>query len=665
MKNKLSQLSILLFLFFTTQAYSNPINTISFIGLNNTTENSLIEMLPFKIGQNFSNDYSDIIIQSLFKTGYFSDISVVKSNSNLVITVKENPYVKYFDLNFDSEFSWKSWLASEKQFFTEADLNEYIERTELSPGDIYTKGKLNDLISSLESAYIAAGFFNIKINQTIEIDSENRIGIDLSLVQGAKASINSMSISGSDKLTEKSLLKLFDIGEPDFLMLNYFTQKNKYSDSEFNKGLETLNNFYLNSGYLDFQIVDISKKLSSDKEELFIDIQISEGIQYKLGNVSFTGDLGSQTDETLSSLLKIKNGDTFNRDSVINDIQTITNAYSDEGYAFVDIRPITSDFLDSVNVEINISLNKKVYINRITISGNVRTQDEVIRREIGILEGGLYSRSAINNSIRKLRSLGYFSNVQMNALPLEGFPDKLNLHFKVDETQTGSISMSVSHSNNYGVSLGAGIQEKNIFGTGNTLNAEAKFSESFKKVSFYFEDPYFNNDNHSISYGAYISELKDDAVSLNSYEVNTKGVSLGYGVPLTENTRLNSRIEFSKNKIKCGSGFASSAYELTQCGLKDTDELKITANWNESTLNHYMYPTNGRSNILGLNLGLPISDYGYFKINANHSSYTPINENLTLKLSGDLGVAGRLGKIFAFLQEIFWRREWFCKRFWK
>ena len=199
MKNKLSQLSILLFLFFTTQAYSNPINTISFIGLNNTTENSLIEMLPFKIGQNFSNDYSDIIIQSLFKTGYFSDISVVKSNSNLVITVKENPYVKYFDLNFDSEFSWKSWLASEKQFFTEADLNEYIERTELSPGDIYTKGKLNDLISSLESAYIAAGFFNIKINQTIEIDSENRIGIDLSLVQGAKASINSMSISGSKK----------------------------------------------------------------------------------------------------------------------------------------------------------------------------------------------------------------------------------------------------------------------------------------------------------------------------------------------------------------------------------------------------------------------------------------------------------------------------------
>ena len=231
----------------------------------------------------------------------------------------------------------------------------------------------------------------------------------------------------------------------------------------------------------------------------------------------------------------------------------------------------------------------------------------------------------------------------MNALPVEEFQDKIDLHFDVEETKTGSISMSVSHSNNYGVSLGAGIQEKNIFGTGNTLNADIKISESFNRVSFYFEDPYFNNDNHSISYGAYISELKDDAVIVNSYEVNTKGVSLGYGIPLTEDTRLNSSIEYSKNTVKCGSGFASSSYEITQCGLKDTDELKISANWNESTLNHYMYPTKGRSNVLGLDLGLPISDYGYFKMNANHSSYTPINENLTLKLTGDLGVAGRLG----------------------
>jgi len=654
MKIKITQFLILLFFFYTTQAFSNPINKISFIGLNNTIESTLLKTLPFKLGQNFSNDTSDKISKSLLKTGYFSDISVVKNSNNLIITVKENPYVKYFDVNLSSKFSWKSWLSGEEQFFTEAEINEYIKRSELSPGDIYSKVKFNDFILSLENEYIASGFFNIEINQNIEIDSENRIGIDLSLTQGTKATISSMSILGLEKFGEKNLLKLFKLGESDFFMLNFFTQKNQYSDIEFNNGLKALNNFYLNSGYLDFQIVNVNKKLSSDQKELSIEIQISEGIQYKLGSVSFTGDLGNQTNKTLDSLLKIKEGDIFNRESVIKDIQTITNIYSDQGYAFVDIKPITSDFLDSVNVEIDISLNKKVYINRITISGNTRTQDEVIRREIGISEGGLYSRSTLNASIRKLRNLGYFSNVEMNVSPLEGIKDKLDLHFAVEETKTGSISMSVSHSNNYGVSLGAGIQEKNIFGSGNTLNADLKLSESFNRVSFYFEDPYFNKDNHSISYGAYISELKDNSVIVNSYEVNTKGISLGYGVPLTENTRLNTKIEYSKNTVKCGLGFASSSYELSQCALKDTDDLKISVNWSESTLNHYMYPTNGKSNVLGLNLGLPISDYGYFKMNANHSSYTPINENLTLKLTGDLGVAGRLsGKSLPFYKRFF------------
>ena len=234
--------------------------------------------------------------------------------------------------------------------------------------------------------------------------------------------------------------------------------------------------------------------------------------------------------------MTINSGDIFNRQSVVSDIQKITDVYSDQGYAFVNINPITKDLLDTVNVIINISLNKKVYVNRITISGNTRTQDEVIRREIGISEGGLYSRSVLRNSILNLRRLGYFSDVQMSASEVEGMPDKIDLSFVVEETKTGSISLSVSHSNNYGISLGAGIQEKNIFGSGNTLNTQLKLSESFNKLSFYFENPYFNDENHSISYGAFMSEINDDDVMQDSYEISTTGFSLGYGVPLSEST---------------------------------------------------------------------------------------------------------------------------------
>nr|MCS5589207.1 outer membrane protein assembly factor BamA [Candidatus Thioglobus sp.] len=300
------------------------------------------------------------------------------------------------------------------------------------------------------------------------------------------------------------------------------------------------------------------------------------------------------------------------------------------------------------------SLNKKVYINRITISGNTRTQDEVIRREIGISEGGLYSRSTLRNSVLKLRRLGYFSDVQMSANKVKGMTDKIDLSFIVEETKTGTVSFSVSHSNNYGVSFGAGIQEKNIFGSGNTLNAEFKLSESFNKVSFYFQNPNYNNQNHSISIGAFKSEINDDDIMQDSYEINMKGLNFGYGIPLSESTRLNSNIEYTKNDISCGTSFSATGYEPTQCATSSADEVKLSLNWSESTLNDYMYPTEGKSNALAIGLATPLGDYRYFDINANHISYKPLSNDLTLKLTADLGLAkGYSGNELPFFKRYF------------
>ena len=242
----------------------------------------------------------------------------------------------------------------------------------------------------------------------------------------------------------------------------------------------------------------------------------------------------------------------------------------------------------------------------------------------------------------------------MSASEVEGMPDKINLSFVVEETKTGTLSFSVSHSNNYGISLGAGIKEKNIFGSGNTLNAELKLSESFNKLSFYFEDPYFNNENHSISYGAFMSEIKDDDVMKDSYEISTKGLNLGYGIPLTENTRLNTKIEYAKNDITCGSEFSATGYEPNQCATSSNDEVKLSFNWSENTLNDYMYPTEGKNNALRLGIALPLGDYRYFNINASHRSYRPFSNDLTLKLTADLGLGkGYSGNDLPFFKRYF------------
>jgi len=654
MKNNIIKFICLVPLLFSIQGFANPINKIDFVGLNVISNTTLMAILPVKIGDQYNQNTSDEIIQTLFNTGYFSDITISNNNNNLTITLSENPYIKYFNVSTGTGSNWSNWLNNEQELLDTSSLNELIESNNLSAGNIYTKSRLVDFVTSLKTKYIAAGYYNSQIDSAVEVDSQNRIGIELNIDQGKRAKINSMSITGAAKFSDKELLDLFTIGEADFMLINLFTNKDHFTDIALNQGLELMTNHYFNSGYLDFKVLDVISTLDDNKEKLNIDIQISEGIQYKLGKVSFEGELGNQTSESLGDLLSIKSGDIFNRQSVVNDIQTFVDIYSDQGYAFVDINPITQDFLGTVNVKINISLNKKVYINRITISGNTRTQDEVIRREIGISEGGLYSRSALRNSVLKLRRLGYFSDVQMSANKVEGMTDKIDLSFIVEETKTGTISFSVSHSNNYGISIGAGIQEKNIFGSGNTLNAELKLSESFNKISFYFQNPNYNDQNHSISIGAFKSEINDDDIMQDSYSINTKGLNFGYGIPLTESTRLNTNIEYATNDISCGSGFSAAGYEPTQCATSSADEVKLSINWSETTLNDYMYPTEGKSNALGIGFATPLGDYRYFDINANHTSYKPLSNDLTLKLTANLGLAkGYSGKELPFFKRYF------------
>jgi outer membrane protein insertion porin family len=639
MKNKLNQFFVLLFLFFTSQVLSNPVNEINFIGLNNSSGDSLLKEMPFKIGDEYSDSTSNAIIQSLFKTGLFSDISVTKNEGTINITLIENPTIKYFDIELESDTGLTSWLKGEKLLISNEIIEEELAKNKLQIGAPFTKRKLDDFLLILESKYSGLGFYNFLITPNIVVDSQNRAGINLIVNQGDRAKIESFQISGAENLSEQNLLKLFKIGEADMAIVNYFTNKDLFSEAEFSKGIDLMANSYFNLGYLDFEILKVDTQLDNKKEKISIHIQISEGIQYQLGKVSFKGELGNIETIELNNAISMKEGDIFNRDNIILNIQSLTDLFADKGYAFVDINPVTSEFLNMVNIDFDVSLNKKVYINRINISGNTRTQDEVIRREIGISEGGLYSRSLLRKSLIKLRRLGYFSDVQITTSKVKDMSDKIDISFNVVETQTGAVSFSMSHSNNYGISFGAGIKEKNIFGSGNTLNANLKISESFNKVSFYFMNPSYNDQRHSLSLGVFKSEINDDDVAKNSYEINSTGGTLGYGIPLNDDTRINSEIEYSKNEIKCSTLFSGSGYESSQCAIKDNDEIKLNVSWNKNTLDDFLYPTTGVNNSLAAGISLPGGDYRYFHLSADHTSYRPINDTTTLKMIGNFNLS--------------------------
>ena len=357
MNNKLRFLITTLFFFFTTQSNSNPIEKINFIGLNSATEDALLQIIPFRVGEEYSNTLSNKIIESLFETGLFSDITLTKNQNNLNIQLEENPTIKYFDINIDSGSGFTNWLKSEKMLMTSEELDEQLVNLELSTGNPFTQRKLDDFLINLESKYAESGYYNAIFTPSISIDSQNRAGIKVTIEQGARVKIESFKISGAENLNEESLLKLFKIGEADMMLMNLFTNKDLFTEVEFKQGIDSMTNTYFDSGYLDFKILSIDSTLDNKKEKISININISEGIQYKLGSITFEGETEVIGIESLEDAISMNEGDVFNRNLIIKDIQTLTDMFADKGYAFVNINPVTSEFLDAVSINFEISLN--------------------------------------------------------------------------------------------------------------------------------------------------------------------------------------------------------------------------------------------------------------------------------------------------------------------
>lgn len=638
MKKILIQISLIFGTLLSFNLNAAPIKSIEILGLDAISRGTVLSYLPVEVGDEYNTEISAQIIRSLYKTSFFKDIEVSQDEQVLKIQLQENPHIKYIDV-----------INYSNKVIDEDSLNQILKSMDLSQGKIFNKRQLDKLISQLKGTYISKGYYSIKITKTIETDAQNRIGIELDIDEGEVARINSMKITGAKINEEEDLLDLFEIGEPDFFIINYFTRKDHYSRVALDAGIEAMKSFYINSGYLDFKVKKIKTELSENKQSIDIDIQIAEGEEYKLGTIQFTGDLLNQSISDLKALLTISKGNVFKRKKVIKSVQAITDVFADQGYAFAKVDPITSENkkTHTINLNIKVSLNKKVYINRITIIGNTRTQDEVIRREISINEGGLYSNTELDEAIKKIKRLGFFSDVKMEVSKVKGFEDKINLHFSVEETKTGTFSIGLSHSNSSGASFNMGIKEKNFLGTGNTLNASFSTSEAVQEMSFFFVDPYFTEDKHSISYGLFTKDVDGSGLSVSSYNINETGGSFGYGIPLTEDTRINADLRISSRDITCGATFSDANHESKQCASGDSSEVKANLNWSNNTLDDYNFPTDGQRNNISADLALPIADFRYYKIDASHKSYYPIPTNalddLVLTLKGNIGLAQGYG----------------------
>jgi len=625
---------LLLFLFLSNLSYSQTIKDIEISGINSISRGTILNYLPVESGEDFNLEVSSQIIKVLYKTKLFKDVEIDFIDGKLFISITENPTIKYIDfLNYD-----------DGEILSEDNIPSLIKTYSLSTGQVFIEKNLVNLTNTIKDLYRDNGYYSIKVSTKENIDSANRIAIEIDIQEGNRAKINSFKILGSNYFTEKQLKKLYSMGEADFFPLNYFTNKDEFNQIIFDSETEKLKTKYFDEGFLDFEI--LSSKVDIDEKQSLINVSLDlfEGKRYLLGEIDFSSN-NEFSEKFLRSKISLENNNPFQRDKLISGLKKIQSLYHNKGYAYADVNSDIKLDKDKgiVNVNVDISKNEKVYVGRINISGNTRTQDDVIRREFNILEGQIYSREDLDNSLSNVKKLGYFRNASMEFVASKNNKDIMDIYLSVEETKTGEMSFGLSQSNSTGTSVNAGIKQNNILGTGNIFNGSFSNSSAVKDIRFFFKDPYFNDLGHSISYGLFNKKIDGSSLDVSSYKIDETGGSFGYGIPLDKTSDIFANLNISNIDLLCGSTLASSGYEYAQCNANKNLDITSSLEFSQNTLNDFMFPTSGLKNTLVFNSSIPGSDFSYFQLSGNHSSFYPVSDQLTLNFKTKLAFGRGIG----------------------
>jgi len=620
----LKNLLIFFIIFFSSLTNAEIIKKIDLIGLDTISRGTVLNYLPVEVGDDFNEIIAKDSIDKLYKTDFFYDITINFKEDVLKINFVENPTIKFFDFkNF-----------KEDDVLNEEMINNLKSNFNFGIGNILVKKNLETLLKELERLYKFNAYYDAKFEIKSYLDSKNRIGIEVLISEGEQALINSFKFHGNEKFDDSSLLENFDIGEADFFLINFFTEKDKFSKLKFDAGIEKTSSFYYSLGYLDFKIINKEVKYNKDLKIIDIDIFVDEGKQYQVKSITFEGKLLDTNKDVLRGMIDVSDGDFFERSKIIKGIQKITDFYKNNGYAFAKIDSKANQLGDSNLVDISILVDPGalVYIDRINIEGNFRTQDDVIRREIKVLESDVYSKESLDESVSNIKRLGYFTDVNYDLKQHNENSDKSDLLIDVSETKTGEFSIGLSHSNSTGAALNASISQKNILGTGNTLKAAFSNSDAVEELSVYFLDPYINNKGHSISYGFFDKTLNAANIDASSYIINESGFNFGYGIPVSENSSVFSEIKTTAIDLSCGLDL-KNIYETSECSSNDDLDVNFSIKYSSNTLNDFYFPTEGSSNLLSGSIGLPFADQKYLNLSSKFKYYRPIFNDKTLKFS--------------------------------
>jgi len=631
-KNRIVTLILLLFVFTQVMAFDFVANRIVFVGLHHIPASTALNYLPVKPGDRITNSVSDNIIQSLYKTGFFENVSLSRQGNTLIITVQEQPTIGKITL-------------SGNKVIKSNELLSVLRKMHIAEGYEYNKSSLKEIKSALLSQYYAHGKYNARVQITTQALQNNRVQINIVISEGVVSTIKQIQIIGNHHFSERTLLGQFQLSTPG--IFSWYTHDDEYSSEKLGADLENLQNFYLNHGYLKIKIDSAQVSLSPDRKHVYIVVQITEGPQYHFSGYTLSGKL-ILPKQKLSSFVDIKPGDIYSKQALVDAEKNMGLALGDLGYANAQIvpHPQVDEKNHTVFINFEVKPGRRVYVRQITFTGNTHTDDFAMRRALTQMEGELASTRQLRNSKQQLMQMPFIKQVEMTTKPVSGQTNEEDVNYNVTTYPGGEIQAGVGYSDTDGFLINASLTQQNFYGTGNQFSINASRSNSTLNAGVSYYNPYYTTWGVGRGFNLYASHFNASKQNIADYGLDNYGGTMTYSIPFTLHDSFQVGMGLDYDGLHLSDDPSTVMSDFENKHGKNFTQLMLNAGWTHNGLNRSVFPTLGLYQNFTAAFAVPVGTRSleYYTGDYNVRYFHPIYHSFVFAGRAEVGYGDGYGR---------------------
>ncbi len=592
-------------------------------GLQRITTGTVFNYLPIELHDRVTEQRTQQAITALYDTGFFHDIELLRDGNVLIVKVIERPSIASVTISGNDKIGGEELLDALK------DLG-------LAKGKTFDRSLLDRIQQDMQRQYFSLGHYAVDVATEVTEVDHNRVDVHIEIKEGSIAKIQMINIVGNTVFPEDELLDQFELGVAPLFAL--FSSRDQYSKPKLGADLETLRSYYMDRGYINFDIESTQISITPDRQGIYVTINVIEGEQYFFSSVKLAGDL-VVAEEELTALIDIAPGDVFSRRKLNAASQALTSRLGKEGYAFANVNaiPDVNKEARTVGLTFFVDPGSRTYVRRINIAGNQQTEDEVVRREMRQMEGAWLSPDKVERSRVRIQRLGYLSSVNIDTQRVPGTTDQVDVNIDVVEQPSGSLMMGIGYSDGQGMLLNASVSQNNFLGSGEKITAEINTSAVNTIYSFSHTNPYYTLNGVSRSFKAYYRETDTSRrTSVANYTTDVWGGTVNFGIPLGEYDTARVGLGYENITVNT-TQYTPAAYTDFLADNGDNFGIaRLTLGWSHDTRNRTIFATKGFLQTLSTDLISPTSGLEFYKIYSRTRWFAPLSETFTLSLNGEV-----------------------------